>query len=187
VTRQFSPASVRELFTHACYSHRLIKSLMHSAGELFCRAWDTCLGAEWRRWRAVLDERRCLLLLCFFLLLSLFPGLLLFVPTLYNLCIFSSSSSCSFVSSLFLASFQRWSNEDGDDTGSLWWFFFSSCFFLFPLCSASCVCSPPACFSLFCSVLFSLYWSTALLMLRSCAEGLPLNVATRLRCCEERK
>jgi len=26
----------------------------------------TYLGAEWRRWRAVLDERRCLLLLCFF-------------------------------------------------------------------------------------------------------------------------
>jgi len=34
VTRQFSPAS------------HLIKSPMHSVGELFCRAGDTCLGAE---------------------------------------------------------------------------------------------------------------------------------------------
>jgi len=62
---------MRELFTHACYNHHLIKFIMHSVGELFCRAGDTCLGAEWRRWHAVLT--------LFFSLLSLFPGLLLFV------------------------------------------------------------------------------------------------------------
>jgi len=150
---------------------------MHSAGELFCRAWDTCLGAEWRRWRAVLDERRCLLLLCFFLLLSLFPGLLLFVPTLYNLCIFSSSSSCSFVSSLFLASFQRWSNEDGDDTGSLWWFFFSSCFFFvsFVLCL---LCLFPSC--VFFSVLFCSFLS---LLVYCAADAEKLRRGTAVECC----
>ena len=54
-----------------CHSHPLIKTLKHNFNEMFCRVRDTCLGAEWRRWRAALDGRRCLLF-SFCLLSSLF-------------------------------------------------------------------------------------------------------------------
>jgi hypothetical protein len=40
-------------FTDAGYSHHVIKFLMHSVGELFCKTGDTYLGAGWGRWRAV--------------------------------------------------------------------------------------------------------------------------------------
>jgi hypothetical protein len=79
---------------------------MHSVGELFCRELET-LAWEQNEGDGVLCWTNDAASSCsvFFLLLALFPGLLLFVPTLYNLCIFFPSSSCSFVSSLLLASF----------------------------------------------------------------------------------